>query len=158
MFTGYCDVFYYWAKKMLLITILTLLGEFTGEKTLWDDVNCIHRHAVWDFLVAQKPFLIMSFSQEDLAFIACTFDMFPSLILIVLSIELISHHKVSKYLFPSWTHNVRLIQYMKNDWKIMRRSEIVKTQLFSGVWKEWVKICFPGVFFFSIVKKTAKQT
>lgn len=82
MFTGYGEVFYYWANKMLLITIQTSPGEFAGEKTPWDDEDSIHRHAVSDFLLTQRPFLIMSFSQEDLAVIAHMFDMLPSLIYI----------------------------------------------------------------------------
>lgn len=80
MFTGYGDVFYYWANKMLLITIQTSPGEFAS----------IGRQ----FLISERPFLIISFSQEDLAVIACMLDILPSLIyiVIVLSIELISHH------------------------------------------------------------------
>lgn len=79
MFTGYCDVFYYWANKVLLITIQTSPREFTGEKTLWAGGDCIHWHTVSDFLVAQRPFLITSFSQEDLAVITRSIDISPSL-------------------------------------------------------------------------------
>lgn len=71
---------------MLLITIQTSPGEFAAEKTPWDDEDSIQRHTVSDFLLVQRLFLIILFSQEDLAVIARMFDMLPLLIYIYIYI------------------------------------------------------------------------
>lgn len=139
---------------MLLITIQTSPREFAGKKPPWDDKDSIHRHAVSDFLLAQRPFLIISFSQEDIVVIARMFDMLPSLIyiVIVLSIELISHH-IEVFLptiNPQSQVNPTYESLLENNEKIKKFEDTThKCVIFSELGKDLLGVF--GCFFFLLI-------
>lgn len=82
------DIHFKYCNPCLLDIALSFITEQTkcfniAQRVHWwkDSVcwwDCIHWCVVSDFLEAQRPFLIMPFSQEDLAVIRCTIDVFPT--------------------------------------------------------------------------------